>query len=145
MKKNVVKKVLVFGVFDLFHPGHHSFLRQARKYGEELVVVVARGTSVLRIKGQKPHESDSVRIQKISKASEVKKAMLGDAKQGTYRALFKFKPDVICCGYDQYGLFADLKKRMAEGKIPRAKLVRLRAYRPKHFKSSIERRNKISS
>ncbi|MEK7555008.1 MAG: adenylyltransferase/cytidyltransferase family protein [Patescibacteria group bacterium] len=139
MRKKL-KKVLVFGVFDLFHPGHNSFLRQARRHGGELIVVVARASSVFHIKGQRPHESDSVRVRKISKAPEVKKAVLGDAKQGAYRALFKCKPDVICCGYDQHGLYADLKKRMAKGEIPRAKLVRLRAYRPKHFKSSIERK-----
>lgn len=35
-------RVMVFGVFDGLHPGHRAFLRQARKKGDKLIVVVAR-------------------------------------------------------------------------------------------------------
>jgi len=42
MNKIKKKKVMVFGTFDIFHPGHRSFLNQAKKYGNYLIVVVAR-------------------------------------------------------------------------------------------------------
>jgi cytidyltransferase-like protein len=33
-------RVMASGVFDLIHPGHISYLQQARSFGDELVVVV---------------------------------------------------------------------------------------------------------
>jgi len=38
----MVVRVMATGVFDLLHPGHLYFLTEARKHGDELIVVVAR-------------------------------------------------------------------------------------------------------
>ena len=48
------QRVAVFGVFDGIHAGHQDFLRQAREYGDELVVIVARDKSVTQLKGKPP-------------------------------------------------------------------------------------------
>ena len=45
-------KVMVFGTFDYLHEGHKDFFRQAKQYGDELVVVVARDETVKQIKGK---------------------------------------------------------------------------------------------
>ena len=132
-------RALIFGVFDLLHKGHHSLFKQALKHAKELVVVVARGKMVERIKGIRPSEGERVRVQNVKKIPGVYRAVLGDKKMGAYTALHKFKPDVICCGYDQRALYADLKERMKAGEIPRAKIVRLKPHHPHRFKSSIER------
>ncbi|WP_394129188.1 adenylyltransferase/cytidyltransferase family protein [Shewanella maritima] len=34
------KKVLVVGVFDLFHRGHVEFLQKAAKFGDELIILI---------------------------------------------------------------------------------------------------------
>ena len=44
------KKVMVFGTFDIFHKGHENFLKQAKKLGDCLTVVVARDETVLKFK-----------------------------------------------------------------------------------------------
>ena len=38
------------GVFDLLHPGHIYFLTEARRLGDELVVVVARDSTARKFK-----------------------------------------------------------------------------------------------
>ena len=42
------------GTFDLVHAGHVSYLEQAKKYGDYLIVVVARDETVEEEKGTKP-------------------------------------------------------------------------------------------
>src|SRR5687767_520160 len=43
--------VFTNGCFDLIHPGHISYLREARSLGDELVVAINSDASVQRIKG----------------------------------------------------------------------------------------------
>jgi D-beta-D-heptose 7-phosphate kinase/D-beta-D-heptose 1-phosphate adenosyltransferase len=45
--------VFTNGVFDLIHPGHVRFLREARSLGDLLVVALNSDASVRRIKGEK--------------------------------------------------------------------------------------------
>src|SRR5207245_1761445 len=45
-----VVRVMATGVFDLLHPGHVYFLREARKLGDELWVVVARDSTARKFK-----------------------------------------------------------------------------------------------
>ncbi|MCK5249408.1 MAG: adenylyltransferase/cytidyltransferase family protein, partial [Spirochaetaceae bacterium] len=40
----IMKTVLVFGTFDVIHPGHQWFLRNAARHGDRLVAVVSRDT-----------------------------------------------------------------------------------------------------
>ena len=35
-------RVMCFGTFDLLHPGHEDYFRQAREFGDELIVVAWR-------------------------------------------------------------------------------------------------------
>ncbi len=34
--------VMCFGTFDIFHPGHEYYLREAEKYAHRMTVVIAR-------------------------------------------------------------------------------------------------------
>ena len=45
-----MKKVLVFGTYDIFHKGHEYFLKESKKKGDYLIVVVARDSTVKKIK-----------------------------------------------------------------------------------------------
>jgi D-beta-D-heptose 7-phosphate kinase/D-beta-D-heptose 1-phosphate adenosyltransferase len=44
--------VMTNGCFDLLHPGHVSYLRNAKKLGDRLVVAVNTDASVKRLKGE---------------------------------------------------------------------------------------------
>ena len=48
-------KVLVFGTFDIIHPGHVFFLNQAKKLGDFLCVVVSRDETVNELKREYPN------------------------------------------------------------------------------------------
>ncbi len=44
------KKVLTFGVFDFFHLGHLRLFKQAKQYGDYLVVAVQKSEFVMKYK-----------------------------------------------------------------------------------------------
>lgn len=135
MKENK-KKVMVFGVFDRLHPGHLDFLRQAREHGDELIAVVARDRAVMELKNKSPFHSEAERIAMVSEVPEVTQAILGDDTSGSYGVIAVHKPDVICVGYDQYGLVEDLNNKIMSGYISSPTIVRLGSHYPDKFHTS---------
>ena len=133
----VNKKVMVFGVFDLLHPGHLWFLRSAREQGSELIVVVARDSIVEQLKGKRPQQSQEERIRIVNSIPEVSRVLLGDAIQGSYKVIFAHQPDVICLGYDQHMLADDLAGKMQNGMLASMLLFRLDAYQSDIFHTSL--------
>lgn len=95
-----MKKVTVFGVFDLLHPGHLYFLKQAKRHGAYLTVVVTRDARVLREKGSKPFFNEKERLAIVQSLAIVDKAILGD-KPGQWSIYKKIHPNIIAVGYDQ--------------------------------------------
>lgn len=128
---------MVFGVFDRLHPGHRSFLRQARHHGDELIAVVARDSVVRRLKNRKPAQNEIVRLRNVRRVSDASRAVLGDCKEGEYLVIKKYQPEIICLGYDQKWLKNDLHLRMRQKKIPRIRLIRLHPFNPQKYHSSI--------
>ena len=108
------KRVVVFGIFDGVHDGHRDFFRQAREYGDELVVIVGRDKSAILLKSKQPRYSQDQRLESVKQEKLVDKAVLGDEEQSSYQVLEKLNPDVICLGYDQQELGEDLKKWLRE-------------------------------
>jgi FAD synthetase len=128
---------MVFGVFDLLHPGHLFFLREAKRHARYLTVVVARDRAVLKLKNRSPRWSEGKRLRALRGVPGVDRVLLGDLRQGAYSHLRKLRPLVLCLGYDQRGLARDLRLRMRTGKLPRTKLVHIKAHAPHRFKSSL--------
>lgn len=124
-----MKKVMCFGTFDNLHLGHLSYLKQARKYGDYLIVIVGRDQNVAEIKGKASKESEQARRKNVAKIDFVDKAVLGQIKD-KYAVIRKYKPDIICLGYDQK---VDLKKLK---EIYRGRIIRLKPYKERVYKSS---------
>jgi FAD synthetase len=133
-------RVLIFGVFDLLHPGHGHFISESAKLGDELVVVVARDAGVEKRKGRLPEYNETKRLAAIRELSQVAEAELSDEMEGNYEVVKKFRPDIIALGHDQQALRADLMRAMKEGIIPGIKLVEISAHEPDKFKTSKLRR-----
>jgi len=101
------------GVFDLIHLGHLHYLEEAKKLGDELVVVVARDSTVRRTKHE-PITPENMRRDLVASLKPVDKAVLG--REGDiYGIVEEIKPNIIALGYDQpydpEKIKRDLKKR----------------------------------
>ena len=88
------------GVFDLLHPGHVYFLAEAKRLGDELVVVVARDSTARRFKHE-PITSEEQRVQLVAALKPVDRAILGHEGGSIYDILEEIRPDVIALGFDQ--------------------------------------------
>jgi FAD synthetase len=127
------KKVMVFGTFAVLHPGHLYFFKKAKEYGKKLIVVVARDMTVRKIKGFLPKLDERARQEMVGAIKFVGKAVLGD-KIDWYKIILKYKPDVICLGYDQVSP-KNFKEELRSRGVA-ANIVRLKSYKPKKYKSS---------
>jgi FAD synthetase len=133
-----MKKVLVTGTFDIIHPGHLWLLRQAKKRGDFLTVVVARDATVQKIKGQRPkyHEKQRlINLKKLNIADRIVMGYTGDK----LRIIRRLKPDIICLGYDQKIFTANLKQKLKNREL-NIKVARLKAFKPHLYKSSLLRK-----
>ena len=131
-----MKKVMVFGTFDIFHAGHKNFLRQARKYGTYLIVVVARDKTVAQVKGHQSMNDEKLRARTIRESLLTDMVILGSLKD-KYAVIKKYKPDIICLGYDQNFFIAGLESFLEKAGMSGLKIKRLKAYHPQTYKSSI--------
>ena len=134
-----MRRVMVFGAFDGFHPGHLNFFKQARKHGDYLIVVVARDQRVKKIKGHLPRKREKERLRMIAEEKLVDLALLGQ-KKNPYQVIKKFKPDVICLGYDQKILTRGLPRFLKETGL-KTKIYRMKPYKEKVYHSSIINNN----
>jgi len=96
--------VLASGVFDLLHLGHVKFLEEAKKAGgknAELLVIVARDSTVQETKGRKPVMPENQRRALVESLKVVDEAVLGLKNFDIGDVINRIKPDVIALGYDQ--------------------------------------------
>lgn len=128
-----MKRVMVFGTFDILHPGHINFLRQARKYGDYLIVSIAREANAKKIKGQKPLHSEQDRKKLLDSIKYVDKVVLG-AKRDYLEHIISQKPDIIVLGYDQKAFTDKLGEKLAERGLS-VKIVRARLYKSHYYHS----------
>ena len=96
------------GVFDIMHPGHLHFLKHAREMGDELVVVVARDSTVEGLK-RHPIVSERTRREMVEALQVVDGAYLG-YESDRYRIVEELRPDIIALGYDQKDHEDELKE-----------------------------------
>ncbi|MFA5154880.1 MAG: adenylyltransferase/cytidyltransferase family protein [Patescibacteria group bacterium] len=137
-----MSRAMVFGTFDRLHPGHLDYFRQARRFGEELVVVVARDVNVRRFKGHLPQEGEKTRARQIRRALQELgysgKVVLGSLRN-RWLVIKKYRPDFICLGYDQQVDLPALKSEIAKFRLF-CKIKRLKPYHPEKYKSSYYRK-----
>jgi len=131
-----MKKVLAFGCFDILHMGHYTYLKNAKKLGDRLIVVVARDSTIRKFKKREPVLDEESRRRLVESLKFVDSAILG-GKVNKYDIIKKIRPSVIALGYDQKQDERILKKKLKEMGI-KAKVVRIRkSFNPRQNKSSL--------
>ncbi len=128
--------VMAFGTFDIIHPGHLSYLMQARRLGKKLIVVIARDATVKALKGHSPFFSEQERLTLVSSLKIVDRAVLGD-KIHHCRIIDRLRPDIICLGYDQNITKQKLSEQLKRMHIPLHSIMRAKAYRKTRYKSTL--------
>lgn len=96
--------VLASGVFDLLHLGHVKFLEEAKKAGgknAELIVIIARDSTVQKTKGRKPIMPENQRRMLVESLKVVDEAVLGFENFDIADVIDRIKPNVIALGHDQ--------------------------------------------
>ncbi len=131
-----MKKVMVFGTFDVFHKGHENFFQQACNYGDQLIVVVARDKIVKKVKGKLPDNDEISRLGVIKSFAQADKVILGN-RVDMYKRIAQIKPDIIALGYDQTAFTENLQKKLVELGLGTTKIIRLKPYKPEKYKTSI--------
>lgn len=116
-------KVMASGTFDLLHMGHIYYLKEAKKLGDELVVVVACDATVRKMKHE-PVTPEKMRMNLIKELQMVDDVFLG-REDDMFEIVEEIKPDIIALGYDQIHdeqkLIEELKKRKIDAEIIRLK------------------------
>ncbi|UPV75361.1 adenylyltransferase/cytidyltransferase family protein [Halorussus limi] len=91
-------RVVALGTFDLLHPGHVHYLREAAAAGDELHVVVANGE---RVAHKDPILPGDQRVRTVEALDPVTAARLGDADDISV-PIRRIDPDVLVLGGDQH-------------------------------------------
>jgi FAD synthetase len=111
------------GVFDLIHPGHISYLRQAKAYGDELVVVIASDETVRREKHE-PITPEDMRAKIVGELKPVDRVVVGHSSGSIFDIVKEIKPDIIVLGYDQHFNEEQLRNDLAANGLGNIKVVR---------------------
>jgi len=141
-KKRVV---LASGTFDLLHFGHVKYLEEAKKAGgenAELIVVVARDSTVEKRKGTKPVMPEDQRRSLVESLKVVDEAVLGFEDFNISKVIEKIRPNVIAVGHDQNGIEREVRKAVAE-KALNIQVVKIGRFGKEELNSSSKIKRKI--
>jgi len=139
------KRVLASGVFDLLHLGHVKFLEEAKKTGgknAELIVIIARDSTVEKTKGRKPIMSENQRRALVESLKVVDAAVLGFEEFDIGDVIERVKPDIIALGYDQVDMEKNVQAYVNKHKL-HVKVVRIGKFEENALDSSSKIRQKI--
>ena len=104
-------RVVAQGTFDLIHPGHVHYLREAAAMGDELHVIVARRENVT-------HKDPPILPNRQRRDVVAALEMVDDARVGHPSDIFvpieELDPDVIALGYDQHHDESSIEDALAE-------------------------------
>ena len=129
-----MKKVMIFGTFDIIHGGHIHMFKQAREYGDKLIAVVARDVNVERIKEKGSLHNEKERLDFLGHIDLIDEVILGD-KTDVYKVIKEHKPDVIALGYDQKIYVEKLEDAITRYGL-NSRIVKLSPYKENQYKTS---------
>jgi FAD synthetase len=118
-------KVMATGTFDILHMGHIYFLKEAKKLGDKLYVIVACDSTVKKLKHE-PVTPEKMRLEIVKELKIVDEAFLG-YEDDMYKIVKEIKPDIIALGYDQIYNSENIKRELKKRNLT-VKVLRLPKY-----------------
>jgi glycerol-3-phosphate cytidylyltransferase len=101
----IMKVVLTFGTYDVFHVGHLHLLERARQLGDCLVVGVSTDALNVAKKGRVPVFSEEERIRMVLALKCVDHAFLEHSLDLKRQYLVEHQADILVMGDDWKGKF----------------------------------------
>lgn len=121
-------RVVAQGTFDLLHPGHLHYLADAKAFGDELHVIIARRDNVTH--KQPPVLPDRQRRDVVAALDPVDHARLGHSED-IFVPIEEIDPDVIVLGHDQHHDESELAAALSDRGID-CEVVRASAREPRY-------------
>lgn len=119
-------RVVATGVFDLLHIGHLRFLEEAKRLGDELIVVVSCDSVVAKEK-RMPINSQESRRKLVEALVSVDKAIIAQDLVDKFKILVQLKPDILVLGHDQSYDPDEVEKEL-KARGCKTRVVRLEKY-----------------
>lgn len=144
-KKEKRKIVLASGTFDLLHLEHVKYLEEAKKTGgrnAELIVIVARDSTVEKRRGTKPIIPENQRRALVDSLKGVDEAILGYEEFDIEKVIEKIKPDVIALGYDRGDIEQTVRNYVKEKRL-KIKIVKIGKFGEDELNSSSKIKQRI--
>jgi FAD synthetase len=136
---------LASGTFDLLHLGHVKYLEEAKRAGgrnAELIVIVARDSTVEKRRGTKPIVPENQRRALVGSLKVVDDAILGYEDFDIEKVIQKIKPDVIALGYDRSDIQQAVRHYVKEKRLV-IKVVKIGKFEEEELNSSSKIKQKI--
>lgn len=101
----VIKTVITFGTFDLFHIGHLNILRRAKQLGDRLIVGVSTDALNYSKKKKYPIYSQQDRLEIVSSITFVDGVFFEESLEKKVEYIRQFSADILVMGDDWAGKF----------------------------------------
>lgn len=104
----IMRIVITFGTFDVFHIGHLSILNRARSLGDRLIVGVSSDRLSFSKKGRAPIYPQQARLDIVAGLKCVDDVFLEESLEMKKEYIRQFYADVLVMGDDWGGRFDGL-------------------------------------
>lgn len=115
----IMKKVITFGTFDVFHVGHINILERASKLGDYLIVGVSSDKLNFSKKNRFPIYSEKDRVKIISSLRFVNEVFIEESLELKLEYVKKYNVDLLVMGDDWAGKFDWVKSNCEVIYLPR--------------------------
>ena len=105
----MVRTVITFGTFDVFHVGHLRVIERAAALGSRLVVGVSADALNERKKGRAPVFSQQERLAIVAALKPVDDVFIEESLEQKRDYILEHKADVLVMGDDWAGRFDEFK------------------------------------
>ncbi len=106
----MMKKVITYGTFDLFHKGHFNILKRAKMYGDYLIVGVTGENYDIGRGKLNVHDSLATRIENVQKTGFADEIIVEEYLGQKIGDIIKYDVDSFVIGDDWKGKFDHLSR-----------------------------------
>ena len=135
--KKIKNNILTFGSFDVVHKWHSFYLKEAKKYWDKLITIIATDKNIEKFKNFKPQNNQNKRIEDVKDLNISDEVIIWE-EDFSMKWLEIYSPSVICLGYDQRG-FEKIEKYIKENNL-KIEIIRIGSHKPEIYKSSLLKR-----